>query len=30
MAGMKKAELATAAEKAVKGKGWVPAILANG
>jgi ParB family transcriptional regulator, chromosome partitioning protein len=30
MAGMKKAELATAAEKATKGKGWVPAILANG
>lgn len=30
MTGMKKAELASAAEKAVKGKGWVPAILANG
>ena len=30
MVGMKKAELATAAEKAMKGKGWVPAILANG
>jgi ParB family chromosome partitioning protein len=30
MAGMKKAELATAAEKATKGKGWLPAILQNG
>ena len=30
MVGMKKAELASAAEKAVKGKGWVPSILANG
>ncbi len=30
MAGMKKAELALAAEKATKGKGWLPAILQNG
>lgn len=30
MDGMKKAVLAVAAEKAVKGKGWIPAILANG
>jgi ParB family transcriptional regulator, chromosome partitioning protein len=30
MAGMKKSDLATAAEKATKGKGWLPAILQNG
>jgi ParB family transcriptional regulator, chromosome partitioning protein len=30
MAGMKKAELAVAAEKAIKGKGWIPTVLANG
>ena len=30
MGAMKKAELAAAAEKAVRGKGWLPAILANG
>ncbi len=30
MTSMKKADLAVAAEKATKGKGWLPSVLANG